>query len=112
MSKMGQEPSLNRTIAIVGTNHAIQHGGHMTDLKRDRVAQFQKYLAQLAHDEHATLLAEEFSEYALALSSTQVSTVRDVATRVGCDHLFVDPEPTVRQELGISTDAEREIFWL
>ena len=81
-----------RVISIVGTNHALQHEGHMTALKQRRVREFKHHLHEVARTAEVTLLAEEFSEYALKISNTDVSTVRDVARDLQRAHLFADPD--------------------
>lgn len=58
------------------------------------------------------LIAEEFSEYAVELNHAQDSTAKRVAREIRIPHLFCDPNPRERQELGIQNIADREKEWL
>ena len=103
---------VGRSISIVGTSHALQHHGAMTALKLNSLIHFRFHLISTAGAAEITLLAEEFSEYSLQISGTDVSTVRDVAKHLHLAHLFADPNPGLRIRFDIRTDRDREKFWL
>ncbi len=90
----------------------IQHNGWIEPEKEHAIREFQAYLRTQVRLTSATVLAEEFSEDAMALSSASISTVEEIARGLKLRHLFCDPGKAERLRLGISTDVQRESYWL
>ena len=99
-------------VYLIGVDHIIQHGGYMSPEKECAITDFQHYLREQVQFLGATLLAEEFSAGALELNGVSVSTVGQVAQKIGLRHLLCDPGRAERKSFGISTNAEREAYWL
>ena len=99
-------------VHIIGVDHIVQHNGWIEAEKERAIREFQAYLHDQVQLTSATVLAEEFSEDAMSLSRASISTVEQTARGLGLRHLFCDPGKTERLQLGISTDLQRESYWL
>ena len=116
-------------IYILGTKHELQHTGQPFRAAPDKVKRgrcdLQIYLRELVTKYHVTLIAEEFSQQVLDIKDA-ASTAKSVADELGIEHLFCDPDSTVRTEIGLPAggtedyepvDKERynrirETYWL
>jgi len=99
-------------ICVIGVDHVIQHGGYLDTRKEVALREFQFYLAQVVQEKKIDIIAEEFSEVALAQSNTDFSTCRELARSLKIEHLFCDPTPEEREALKIETGEQREQEWL
>lgn len=100
-----------RRVHLIGVDHIIQHDGHMDDQKAAAIIEFQEYLRQQVGVICATVLAEEFSDDAIAKSRATISTAAQVAKELGIKHLFCDPGTAERTRLAIDSSSQRENYW-
>ena len=100
-------------IFLIGVDHRIQWiPKHLSPEWSAKLQEFSEYLDYICSKNEITLIAEEFSEEALKKSNAAVSVARKVSAKTGVQHLFCDPTTQERQSSGISTDSQREQFWL
>jgi hypothetical protein len=95
-------------IRIIGTSHSLQvrtdaiRNGESLDATKEGVEAFERYLAGVAKSVKADLIAEEASDEWVARHGPRASSVaKDVATRLGIQHLFCDPDTEQRQSIGL-----------
>jgi hypothetical protein len=100
-------------IHIIGTSHSLQvwtdaiRIGDSLDTTKEAVEAFESYLADVARLVKADLIAEEASAEWVANCGHRASSVaKDVATRLGIQHLFCDPDAGQRQSLGLKVGEE------
>lgn len=98
-----------RVVYLVGLNHKIQHRIAMTEQKAEKTREFGEYLRTCIQEHGINLLAEEFTE---DLLDGLGSPTQELAGELGIRHVFCDPGPDERKELGMSSDDERETFWI
>ncbi len=99
-------------IYLIGADHVIQHWGYLDSRKEVALREFQWYLEKIVHERDIGVIAEEFSESALNLSNTEVSSARKVAQALAIEHRFCDPTSEERKVLNIKDDEQREREWL
>jgi len=100
-------------VYLVGVDHRIQWIPDSPSLEWEIVIlDFIKFINEKCNLLGIDLIAEEFSEHVIELNHAQDSTARHTAREIGIPHLFSDPNPHERQELGIKNNADREKEWL
>ena len=100
-------------IFLIGVDHRIQWIPKQLDPEWSaKLQEFSEYLDHICSKNEITLIAEEFSEEALKKSNAVDSVSRQVSAKSGVQHLFCDPTTQERRTSGISTDSQREQFWL
>ena len=100
-------------VFLVGAYHCIQFTNvHSGPEALERIQEFEDYLALLAIDNDAVLIAEEFSEEMLALNFATVSTAQGAARQSNRAHMFCEPPIALRREWGEDLNTEREKYWL
>jgi hypothetical protein len=100
-------------IFLIGVDHRIQWiPKHLCQEWSAKLQEFSEYLDYICSKNEITLIAEEFSEEALKKSNAADSMARQISAKSGVQHLFCDPTTQERQVSGISTDSQREQFWL
>ena len=97
---------------LVGVDHIIQHGGYLDEKKKAALEVFHSYLCEVTSKYSIDLIAEEFSEFLLAMNNTSFCTCREVACHLSVEHRFCDPNPNERIDLSIETNEQREQEWL
>ena len=104
----------SRKLLLIGTNHADQMYGY----EPSEYVKFGQYISDLVKSEKSDLLAEEMSRLALHKWGVDKSVLEIVAGQFRICHLFCDPTPEERDELGIprddsdTMDPKREGYWL
>lgn len=101
------------SVYLVGADHRIQWIPNSPSLEWEgAISGFINFVHEKCDLLGIDLIAEEFSEYAVELNHAQDSTAKRAARETGIPHLFCDPNPHERQELGIQNNADREKEWL
>jgi hypothetical protein len=100
-------------IHIIGTAHSLQvwtdakRNGESLDARREAVEAFESYLADVAGSWKADMIAEEASDEWVAAHGHGASSVaKDVATKLGIQHLFCDPDTGQRRAIGLKVGEE------
>ncbi len=98
---------------LIGVDHRIQWIPDSSSLEWERIISvFIEFVREKCNLLGIDLIAEEFSECAVEINNGQDSTARRAARELGVPHLFCDPNPRERKELGIQDNADREKEWL
>src|SRR5258707_5220588 len=87
------------TVVLVGTAHRFQCLWREADSVV--VGKFQAFIRDLCLRHGVRAIAEEMSEASLAGRGSAESTAQLVCRELGLTHLFADPGPIERKELGI-----------
>lgn len=84
---------------IVSTSHNYQcmDGGNASDTDR-----FKKFIIELCEGHSVDTIAEEYNEDAEQEMHCDEIVCKTVCDNLGIDHLYIDPNRTERQKLGIS----------
>jgi hypothetical protein len=88
-------------VFIVGTSHTFQLG---KDGQKAR--EFRRVLIDAAKSNVCLLIAEELNPQALAEAEVPTSVPQDVATELGLEHVFCDPNRDERASLGIVQETD------
>jgi hypothetical protein len=100
-------------IHIIGTSHSLQiwtvakRNGESTDARKEVMEAFESYLTDIARSLKADMIAEEASdEWVTTYGHGASSMAMDVATKLGIQHLFCDPDTSQRRALGLKVGEE------
>ena len=100
-------------IYIVGTAHSVQvwsdakRSGTSFDASEEMMLAFEIYLEAAAKSLNVSMIAEEAcEEWVLRHGQGASSVARDVAKRLGIEHLFCDPDSQERRAIGLKVGPE------
>jgi hypothetical protein len=100
-------------IHIIGTCHSLQvwtdaiRNGETLDARKESVEEFESYLVEVARLLKADMIAEEASgEWVAARGHGAYSVAKGVATEMGIQHLFCDPDTGQRRTIGLKVGEE------
>ncbi len=100
-------------VYLVGVDHRVQWIPASSSSEWEVVILgFIKFVYEKSELLGIDLIAEEFSEYLIEHNHAEDSTARRAAREIGIPHLFCDPDPHERKDLGIQNDDDREKEWL
>lgn len=100
-------------LLVVGVQHRIQWIPQQPgpEWLRD-LEEFAAHLREQALRAGVDLIGEESSEEALRRSNARESVARKVAASLHIRHQLCDPDSKTRSDLSITTDDQREAYWL
>ncbi len=94
-------------VHLIGVSHLVQR-----DRESGQTRKFITFLEEKISQSDFSLVAEEFPEKALAVKKMRTTTVQDLTTKLGKDHLFCDPDEDAREKWGCSQKNLRSKFGL
>ncbi len=80
-------------VLLIGLNHGLQLEGYNSEWDK-----FKSYLNDLCLVEKPDLIAEELNIEAINKYKASDSVARQVASSLGIDHLFCDPDSNQRKK--------------
>lgn len=91
-------------VYLIGVDHLVQYNGPVPEEIR---IEFRSYLIELCRKHRITIVAEEFSEYALRdVYHATADTACEAASFLGIEHRYCDPGEKELAHLGIPFYAD------